>query len=376
MIYFDNASTTKPDKDVLDAFVKASEENYANPHSIHRLAVDNAANIERKKQETLKDLNLSSRDYEVIFTSGATESNNIIIQGFAHRNKKRFSHLLTSNIEHSSVENVFKELEKEGFKVDYIKVTKEGVLDFDDLRAHLDGKPVFASFMAVNNEIGTVNNLEKIREIIGPEGILHSDLVQGLGKAKINFSSLDMMTFTSHKIYGLKGCGCFIKKRKINLSPIVFGGNQEEGLRSGTMDYPSICAFTLAVSKVIKDYDKGFENVKEIRDYIASELKKVDGVIVHDFINASPYILSISLTKKKASVVVEGLSNEDIFVNSVSACNSRTDAKSFVIEAIGCSELEAKNPIRLSFGKYNTINEAKEFVKVFKKILESIKSED
>ena len=375
MIYFDNASTTKPDKDVLDAFVKASEENYANPHSIHRLAMENAANIERKKQEILKDLNLSSRDYEVIFTSGATESNNIVIQGFAHRNMKRFSHLLTSNIEHSSVENVFKELEKEGFKVDYIKVTKEGVLDFDDLKAHLDGKPVFASFMAVNNEIGTVNNLRKIREIIGPDSILHSDLVQGLGKAKIDFSSLDMMTFTSHKIYGLKGCGCFIKKRKINLNPIIFGGNQEEGLRSGTMDYPSICAFTLAVSKVIKNYDKDYENVKEIRDYIASELKKIDGVFVHDFVDASPYILSISLTKKKASVVVEGLSNKDIFVNSVSACNSRTDAKSFAIKAIGCSELEAKNPIRLSFGKYNTINEAKEFVKVFKEILESIKSE-
>ncbi len=373
MIYFDNASTTKPDKEVLEAFTKASEENFANPHSIHKLAMENAANIERKKNDILKTINLSNRDYEVIFTSGATESNNIVIQGFAHRNQKRFNHFLTSNVEHSSVENVFKELEKEGFKVDYIKVTKDGVLDLDDLKAHLDGKPVFASFMAVNNEIGTTNDLKKIREIIGPDSILHSDLVQALGKAKIDFSSLDMMTFTSHKIYGLKGCGCFIKKRKINLNPIVYGGNQEEGLRSGTMDYPSICAFTLAIQKVIKEYDKDYSQVKEIRDYIANELKNIDGVVVHDYKTCSPYILSISLTKKKASVVVEALSNRKIYVNSVSACYSKTEAASYVLEAIGRSEEEAKNPIRLSFGKYNTLGEAKEFVVAFKEVLESIK---
>src|SRR5574344_1420176 len=331
MIYFDNASTTKPDKEVLDCFNNASENNYANPHSIHKLAMDNAANIERKKNEILKLLGLSIRDYEVIFTSGATESNNIVIQGFAHRNSKRFNHLMTSNVEHNSVLNVFKELEKEGFKVDYIKVNKEGVLD--------------------------------------------SDLVQAIRKAKIDYAYLDMMTFTSHKIYGLKGCGCFIKKRKINLNPIVYGGNQEEGLRSGTMDYPSICAFTLAIQKVIKEYDKDYSQVKEIRDYIANELKKIDGVVVHDYKTCSPYILSISLTKKKASVVVEALSNRKIYVNSVSACYSKTEAASYVLEAIGRSEEEAKNTIRLSFGKYNTLGEAKEFVVAFKEVLEIIKGE-
>lgn len=374
MIYFDNASTTKPDKEVLDCFNNASENNYANPHSIHKLAMDNAANIERKKNEILKLLGLSTRDYEVIFTSGATESNNIVIQGFAHRNSKRFNHLMTSNVEHNSVLNVFKELEKEGFKVDYIKVNKEGVLDLNDLKNHLDGRPVFASFMGVNNEIGTVNNLKEIREILGPDSILHSDLVQAIGKAKIDYASLDMMTFTSHKIYGLKGCGCFIKKRKINLNPIVYGGNQEDGLRSGTMDYPSICAFTFALEKVLKEYDKDYAAVKEIRDYIVSKLKDVKGVVIHDFPSCSPYILNISLTEKKASVVVEGLSNKEIYVNSVSACYSKEESMSYVIKALGKSDLEASNTIRLSFGKYNTLEEAKEFVSSFIEILEAVRN--
>jgi Cysteine sulfinate desulfinase/cysteine desulfurase and related enzymes len=270
--------------------------------------------------------------------------------------------------------NVFKELEKEGFKVDYIKVNKEGVLDLNDLKNHLDGRPVFASFMGVNNEIGTVNNLKEIREILGPDSILHSDLVQAIGKAKIDYASLDMMTFTSHKIYGLKGCGCFIKKRKINLNPIVYGGNQEDGLRSGTMDYPSICAFTFALEKVLKEYDKDYAAVKEIRDYIVSKLKDVKGVVIHDFPSCSPYILNISLTEKKASVVVEGLSNKEIYVNSVSACYSKEESMSYVIKALGKSDLEASNTIRLSFGKYNTLEEAKEFVSSFIEILEAVRN--
>ena len=373
MIYFDNASTTKPDNEVLECFNSASENNYANPHSIHKLAMDNAANIERKKNEILKLLGLSIRDYEVIFTSGATESNNIVIQGFAHRNSKRFNHIMTSNVEHSSVLNVFRELEKEGFKVDYIKVNKEGVLDLEDLKNHLDGKPVFASFMAVNNEIGTTNDLKAIHEILGTDSVFHSDLVQAIGKAKVDFNSLDMMTFTSHKIYGLKGCGCFIKKRKINLNPIVYGGNQEEGLRSGTMDYPSICAFTLALKKVINDYDKDYSTIKGIRDYIISNLSGVEGVVIHDFPTCSPYILNISLTEKKTSVVVEALSNKSIYVNSVSSCYSKDKSMSYVIKALGKSDLEAANTIRLSFGKYNTLEEAKEFVPVFLEILKSVR---
>lgn len=373
MIYFDNASTTKPDNEVLECFDSASENNYANPHSIHKLAMDNAANIERKKNEILKLLGLSIRDYEVIFTSGATESNNIVIQGFAHRNSKRFNHIMTSNVEHSSVLNVFRELEKEGFKVDYIKVNKEGVLDLEDLKNHLDGKPVFASFMAVNNEIGTTNDLKAIREILSTDSVFHSDLVQAIGKAKVDFNSLDMMTFTSHKIYGLKGCGCFIKKRKINLDPIVYGGNQEEGLRSGTMDYPSICAFTLALKKVLSDYDKDYLTIKGIRDYIINNLSGVEGVVIHDFPTCSPYILNISLTEKKTSVVVEALSNRNIYVNSVSSCYSKDKSMSYVIKALGKSDLEAANTIRLSFGKYNTLEEAKEFVPVFLEILKSVR---
>ena len=374
MIYFDNASTTKPREEVLKEFERASRENFANPNSIHKLAMENSANIERIKNNILKCLKLDYRKYDIIFTSGATESNNLAIYGFCMRNKKRFNHILTSNYEHASVLNVFKELEGLGFKVDYIKANSEGTIDLEDLKAHLDGNPVFVSFMGVNNEIGTVNDLKKIRSIIGENSIFHSDLVQGIGKAKLNLDALDMFTLTSHKIYGLKGCGALVKKKSVNLEKIIYGGGQQQDIRSGTLDYPSISAFNVAVELLMKEQNDEYIKIKEIHDYLVDELKKVDGVKVHNFKTSSPYIVSLSLTNKKASVVVEGLSNKDIFVNSESACYSKSDAKSYVLEAIGCNEVETSNPIRISLGMYNTLDEAKIFVEEFKKVLESIRS--
>ncbi len=374
MIYFDNASTTRPREEVLKEFERASRENFANPNSIHKLAMENSANIERIKTNILKNLKLDYRKFDIVFTSGATESNNLAIYGFCMRNKKRFNHILTSNYEHASVLNVFKELESLGFKVDYIKANSEGTIDLDDLKSHLDGKPVFVSFMGVNNEIGTVNDLKAIRSIIGEDSIFHSDLVQGIGKAKLNLDVLDMFTFTGHKIYGLKGCGALVKKKSINLEKIIYGGGQQQDIRSGTLDFPSISAFNVAVELLMKEQNDEYTKIKGIHDYLVDELNNIDGVRVHDFDASSPYIVSLSLTNKKASVVVEGLSNKDIFVNSESACYSKSDAKSYVLEAIGCNEVEASNPIRISLGMYNTIDEAKIFVEEFKKILESIRS--
>lgn len=374
MIYFDNASSTKPREEVLKEFERASRENYANPNSIHKLAMENSANIERIKSNILKNLRLDYKKYDVIFTSGATESNNLAIYGFCIRNKKRFNHILTSAYEHKSVLQVFKELENLGFKVDYIKVNAKGCIDLDDLKSHLDGKPVFASFMGVNNEIGTINNLKEIRNIIGTESVFHSDLVQTIGKAKVDLNSLDMFTITGHKIYGLKGCGALVKKRSINLEKIIYGGGQQQDLRSGTLDYPSICAFNVALSLLMKDENEEYKKIKIIHDYLVNELKQIDGVKVHDFETSSPYIVSLSLTNKKASVVVEDLSNKNIFVNSESACYSKSEEKSYVLLSIGCSEVEASNPIRISLGMYNTLDDAKTFVEEFKKTLESIRS--
>ena len=373
MIYFDNASTTKPREEVLREFERASIENFANPSSIHKLAMENAANIERIKVNILKNLKLDSKKYDVIFTSGATESNNLAIYGFCMRNKKRFNHILTSKYEHASVLNVFKELESLGFKVDYININKEGEIDLEDLKSHLDSNPVFVSFMGVNNEIGTVNNLKEIRKIIGEDSVFHSDLVQGIGKAKLELNCLDMFTFTSHKIYGLKGCGALVKKRSINLDKIIYGGGQQQDLRSGTLDYPSISAFNVAVNLLVKNENEEYKKIKEIHDYLVNELKKIDGVSVHDFKTSTPYIVSLSLINKKASVVVEDLSNKNIFVNSESACYSKREEKSYVLLSIGCSEIEASNPIRISLGVYNTLDEAKIFIQEFKKSLDSVR---
>lgn len=373
MIYFDNASTTRPDIEVIKEYEVLNLTSFANPHSINSLGMKNKINIERVRNEMLKILGLNPNDYSLIFTSGATEANNLAIQGFCHRNKKRYNHIMTSTIEHNSVLNVFKHLEEEGFKVDYIKVTSDGKIDEEDLKKHLDGKPVFAAFMCVNNEIGSVNNMKKLKEILGSESILFCDLVQTIGKEKVDFGSIDMFSFTSHKIHGIKGIGCLIKRKKIMLEPLVYGGGQEDGLRSGTMDYSAICAFKKALEYSLIHFNENYNTVKEIHDYIREELLKIDGIVLHDFDGSCPYILNFSTLNKKASVIVEALSNKDIYVNSVSACYSKKETASYVIKEIGGSDIEASNTIRLSFSRNNTLDEAREFIKVFNSILESIK---
>jgi len=374
MIYFDNASSTQPSEEVLNEYTKACKERYANAGAIHHLGMENFAQIERTKVEILRYLGLKASDYEVIFTSGATESNNLGVQGFLARNGKRFKHILTWECEHHSVIEIFKHLETLGYKVDYIKTTKEGVIDLDDLRGHLDGNPVFCSFMCANNEIGTVNDMKAIRNIIGNDSVLHSDLTQTIGKAKVDLSVLDMFTFSSHKIYGLKGIGILVKKKKTLIDSIVFGGNQEYGYRSGTVDYPGIAAFKVAIKEVLDFHSKDSENIRAIRCYLVNELSKNEEIILHDFPTCCPYILNISLKTKKASVVVEALSNKQIYVNSVSACYSKCEAVSHVILAVTGDMKQASNTIRISIGKYNTLEEAKILVEELNNILKTIRS--
>ena len=377
MIFFDNASTTKVSENVLNDFLVKTKEFFANPSSIHHLGMDLANRILREKVMVLTALKLQPRDYEVVYTSSATEANNLAIMGYCLENSNRGKHIITTKVEHASVMNVFKELEKNyGFRVTYLSMKENGTIDIDELKSVINKETILVSTMAVNNETGAIFNIKEVSDVVAkfPKCVLHCDCAQTLGKALFQFNLADMITITSHKIHGLKSIACLIKKKKINLRPILFGGGQQDGLRSSTMDYPLISSFTVAIKETVANYSKNLAKVREVFNTCVEGLKDNPHVKLHLFEKQSPYILNLSLTDKKASVVVEALSNKGIFVSSVSACSSKEDKPSYVLLAFNKPLEEAKNTIRLSFDSLNTVEEANIFLKEFNEILESVRS--
>ena len=363
MIYFDNAASTKPSKEVLDAYLKCALNDYENPNSLHKNGIRNLTNINRIRQNILKLLGFSF-EYEVIFTSGATESNNLAILGYARKNMNRGKRIITTNVEHESVLDVFKHLEKEGFIVTYLNPTSEGKIDIEEVKKAFTKDTILVSMMTCNNEAGFKLNVEEISKIVheNPKCVFHSDCAQTLGKYTINYNLFDLVTISGHKINGLKGIGALIKKKKINLEPLVYGGGQENGLRSGTLDYPSICAFNVAIENVMKNFKVNYSKVTEMHDYLVEELSEIDEVILHTFKEYTPYIINFSLKTKKGSVIVEALSNHDIFVPF-----------SYVLSSLGRPIDETKNSIRISLGKDNTIEECKLFIDTLKEIFNQVR---
>lgn len=377
MIYFDNAASTIVDKDVLDLFIKDNNINFGNPSALNKMGMQENYDIINFKKDILKTLGLPLNDYEVIFTSGATEANNLAILGYARKHKDKGMHLITSSIEHPSALNAFKELEKEGFEVTYLPIKKDGTIDIDIFKNAIRNDTTLVSIMSVNNELGNVLNIEEIKEVLKEHKniIFHSDLAQSVSKTdNLKYSNYDMMTLSAYKIHGIKGIGCLIKKYKIDLETLVYGGGQEDGFRSGTQSYPLIHSFTYTLIKAIKEQNSHLKYIAEISSFIEEELTKIEGISVHtSFKKKTPYIVNFSTLNKKASVVVEALSNKDILVSTKSSCSSKIKGESYCVKELTNDENEALNAIRLSFSKYNTMEEAKTFIETLKEVLASIK---
>jgi len=375
MIYLDNASSSKPSKIALDTFYNESLNSYANPSSINQLGLENGFRIDSIKDKILSILKLNKSQYEVIFTSGATESNNLFIQGYVNKNKKRGNHIITSKIEHESVLNVFKHLEEEGFKVDYLNVDQNGCVLLDELKKIINENTILVSIMGSNNEVGSVNNVKEISEIVKkyPKCVFHSDLAQAFGKINLDFKLFDAFTFSAHKINGIKGIGALVKRKNISISSLFFGGNQENGLRSGTLDYPSIASFFVSIKDSIENLSINFEHVKRLSDAYKSELEKLDRINLNNKYAKNPYIISFSFSDILASVAIEYLSSKHIFVSSTSACNSKNQEPSYVLLAMGISNFLSKNVVRLSLSKDNKYEEINIVINEIKNILSTIR---
>ena len=373
-LYLDNAATTKAYDEVVSLFTKVEAENFGNAASIHGLGISALSLLNKSRELILKTLGLT-KGYRLIFTSGATESNNLAIFGYCLKHQNRGKHVITTNVEHPSVLETFRHLENYGFEVTYLKVNSKGVIEPEELRKAIRKDTILVSIMATNNEIGARNNVKELSKIVHeyPKAVFHSDTTQTVGKENIDYSCIDMLVISGHKVHGLKGSGCLILKDKIELEPRSYGGHQEDGLRGGTISVSLCCSLAKALSMVTAKLPAESKRISEIHQQFMDKLSSVKGIEFNSNSECSPYIINFSLTEKKAAVVVEALSNAGIYVSSVSACNSKVEPKSYVVAALGKSEKLSSNTIRISFGEETKPEDAELFASELKKILEAIR---
>lgn len=373
MIYFDHAASSPLTEEAYLTYAK-SLKDYANPSSNHALGRKLAREVDKLKERALIALSLSPKDYDFIITSGATEANNLALKGLAHQYQNRGKKIISSSLEHPSVTNPLLALKEEGFEVFFLPSSPEGTVNLKDLESNIDNKTILISLIAVNNEVGSINDISSLSKMIHsfPKAIFHSDVTQGIGKNPLPYKDLDLFSFSAHKFGGPKGIGGLIAKKKLSFKPLLDGGGQENGFRSGTINYPAFKSMVIALEEAMKNLKDNQKKVEEINNYLRLKLLQNPEISINSPLNCSPYILNFSLKKKKASVLLEALSEEEIYVSSVSACSSKSEPISKNLLEMGKSEGDSRNSIRLSFGKESTLEEAKEFITRLDKILERI----
>lgn len=372
MIYLDNAATTKLNSEVLKGFCELNNKFFANSASTHKLGQE-AYRLEEMARNQIAKL-LKSDPSEIIFTSGATESNNLAIKGSAFSYQNRGKHLITSKVEHPSVLNAFKSLEEDfGFKVSYLDVDENGKVNIDTLKSTLREDTILVSLMAVNNEVGCINPIEEIGELLKkyPKVLFHCDATQAIGKVDIDYSNVDLLSMSSHKIHGFKGSGLLLKRKNIDLVPLLSGGGQEFNYRSGTNNYLYEVCLAKTLRIALETQKENYQYVKELNIYLRDLLKGVE-VRINSSLDGSPYILNFSINKK-ASVVSEALSLKDIYVSTKSACSSKKSPSSYVLEAMGRNKNDSMNAIRISLSNETTKEELLTFVNELNVILNTVK---
>lgn len=349
MIYLDNCSTTKMRESVLEIMKKALEEDFFNPSALYNNGYELEKRLEVARKSISKYLNIKKE--ELIFTSGATESNNLAINMAIKNRKRDKNHIITSNIEHSSIKNYMDYLEDNGFKISYINVDSNGIIDPIEIKQAINSETFLISIGHVNNEIGTIQDINNIGKYINEDIFYHIDGVQALGKIPFNIkdSNADFYTFSGHKIHGPKGIGGLYINSKNNLKPVVYGGKQEFGFRSGTENYPAIIALEKAISEMYDNYNVENLHIKKLKKLFLQEIKRIKDIKINSKLNkSSPYIINISIEDIMGEVLLNYLAdNEEIFISTASACSANSNEKSHVIRALNLNENYLDGTIRI-----------------------------
>ena len=373
-IYLDYASTTPIDEQILDSYYKLLKENYANSDSIHELGSKASTYLKKAKVQIANLLNC--KENEVIFTSGSTESNNLAIKGVAFAYINRGKHIITTKIEHPSVLDSCKQLEELfGFEVTYLDIDSEGKIDLNQLKNSLRKDTVLVSIMAVNNEMGSIQDIKSISKIIkeNSTALYHIDATQAMCKEKLDYNLADLYNFSSHKFYGLKGSSVLVKKEKVRLVPILSGGQQENGIRGGTVNWPAHMMMAKSLRLNFENLDKNYTYVRQLREYLLSKLSQIDGVVINSPLNGTPYVLNVYFKNKRGEVIMNALSNRGIYVSTKSACSSRSKDYSASIFELTKDSMISKNSLRISLSHLTVKEELDVFVEELKNIVDNLK---
>lgn len=357
-IYFDNVSTTSLNKEVLKSYEDLLENYYCNSDALYDDGVV-IYNMQEKSRSNIAKLFNVQKD-EVIFTSGASEANSLAIKGLCLNNPSK-KHIITSIYEHSSVYNAIKQLEENfGYEVTYLKPNKEGVIEPEEVRKALKDNTILVSIMYVNNEIGSINDINSIKEIVKKHSgtYFHTDITQGLGKLDIDLKDIDMASFSAHKIHGLKGSGALIRKKHVNLLPLINGGQQEFSIRGGTSNAPVNIVLAKTIRIALENKEKYEDYLKELKDYFISNISKIDKVSINSPLNGVSNLINIS-TPIPSEVELNALNAREIMISSKSTCGSRKNEGNRTLSTLGINEDYA---LRISFDYSNTKEEIDYFM--------------
>ena len=372
--YFDNSATTKVLDCVKDAVVDAMCVNYGNAAAKHRKGVE-AENLIREAKKAIADT-LKVQEKEILFTSGGTESNNTALIGTALANRRAGKHLITTGVEHPSIYNTMSFLEEMGFEVTYLPVDHLGHISLEDLEKAIREDTILVSVMYVNNEVGAVEPIEAISQCIkkkNPKTLFHVDAIQAYGKYKIRpkKQGIDLLSVSGHKIHAPKGVGFLYIRDGVKIRPILFGGGQQKGMRSGTENVPGCVGLGVAAREAYKDFDARIEKLYTLREHLITGLKPLGGVTINgseDRTNA-PQIVSASFEGVRSEVLLHALEDRGIYVSSGSACSSNHPGVSGTLKGIGVKQELLDSTLRFSFGMFNKKEEIDYAIEVLKELL-------
>lgn len=378
MIYLDNSATTSVDPEVLTAFTKVNQNFWGNPSSLHAFGARAEQLLIQAEKQTLSLLN--AKQHKVIFTSGATESNNLAIRGMCHAYKNRGCHIITTPVEHASVYETAEDLEQEGFRVTFIDVKKTKAEILKQIEDAICEDTILISCMHVNNEMGMIFPIYEIGQLIKkyPKIKFHVDAVQSVGKIPVDMDkmNIDLLSLSAHKFHGLKGCGALVINQYLKLVPEITGGHQMYGLRSGTINVAGAVALAKALRLAIEPLNANYNHIKSLYDYTVKELKAMEGVTVNDcYPDLTPYIINFAVENIKGETLVHALEEHDVYISAKSACSSKSAQASRILLSLGVSEEVALDSVRLSFANTSTLEEATQFINALKLVVVQMRKE-
>ena len=372
--YLDNSATTVALPEVRDIVVKTMMEDYGNPSSLHKKGMEAEQYVKTAAERIARTL--KAKPSEIVFTSGGTESNNMAIIGAARANRRAGKHIITSTIEHASVYNVFGYLEEEGYRVSYIPVDENGHLKEKELEAAIDEETTLVSVMYVNNEIGSVNPIEEIGALIkrkNPKTIFHVDAIQAYGKYRINPKKehIDLLSVSSHKIHGPKGVGFLYIKDGTKIVPVVYGGGQQKGMRSGTHNVPGIAGLGVAAEKIYEDHEAKIARMYEIKKEFVKLVQELPETKINGLTDeqSAPHVVSVSFAGVRSEVLLHALEERGIYVSSGSACSSNHPAVSGTLRGIGVERELLDSTLRFSFSIFTTEEEIRYCAQMLSELL-------